>query len=508
MPPPPRGTLAPRLSSVPNPMETADRAQLLDILHGLDCALAHWRIGAAAGTDGGGALSAADVRTSKRKRRKQRLARRRAVANLGVLLGVWPRPEQRPRRITGGRLLACAIHRKNFYGPLVWELEARADGIRDELLGMLKMRAATWAGAGSGGGGGGGGGGNGEGGYGEDEDDDKGKTVALPSSVGTQDDDAVGTDDDVDRVFESKEPLRWYRNQEGIASRPNDWLQRHVGCRYRSDGKPGLRGRMSTPAFRRPTQKICEAVHAAMSWYYAAANADGTPSMTPSQAATLPTPSSASSSSAPSSSAAAERGSAKRTTRAQVSAMATISSRNDHDAEEAPEQTESRADQYWGRAALSVLGPGQHVRAHTGPVNERVVISLGLAGDFDAAELRVANATRKWGRGEAIVFDDSFEHEVRVGNVSGMPPRAVLILHVLHPQLMPAGTNGHALAMSMEPSEDGEEEEERTEVGGGGATELEPPSAACEEGYFGMVNWITTEATRQAHQTQALADVR
>ena len=141
-------------------------------------------------------------------------------------------------------------------------------------------------------------------------------------------------------------------------------------------------------------------------------------------------------------------------------------------------------------------------------MNERVVISLGLAGDFDAAELRVANATRKWGRGEAIVFDDSFEHEVRVGNVSGMPPRAVLILHVLHPQLMPAGTNGHALAMSMAPSEDGEEEEERTEAGGGGATELEPPSGACEEGYFGMVNWITTEATRQAHQTQALADVR
>ena len=67
---------------------------------------------------------------------------------------------------------------------LLWatglELEARADGIRDELLGML-VRAATWAGAGSGGGGGGGGG-NGEGGYGEDEDDDKGKTVALPSS--------------------------------------------------------------------------------------------------------------------------------------------------------------------------------------------------------------------------------------------------------------------------------------------------------------------------------------
>ena len=124
---------------------------------------------------------------------------------------------------------------------------------------------------------------------------------------------------------------------------------------------------------------------------------------------------------------------------------------------------------YWGGAMLSVLGPGTHVKPHTGPNNERVVFSLGLAGGLDESELRVAAATRRWRRGGAIVFDDSLEHEVRVGNATG--PRAVLILHAKHPQLMPVGTNGRSLADDVDALTD-------------------PDEGACEEGGHGLVEWV------------------
>ena len=52
--------------------------------------------------------------------------------------------------------------------------------------------------------------------------------------------------------------------------------------------------------------------------------------------------------------------------------------------------------------------------------------------------------------GAALVFDDSFEHEVRN---PGDNPRAVLIMHFAHPQLMPPGTNGAEMGTScrMQP---------------------------------------------------------
>lgn len=129
-------------------------------------------------------------------------------------------------------------------------------------------------------------------------------------------------------------------------------------------------------------------------------------------------------------------------------------------------------DGYWGKASISLIGPGQHIRPHTGPTNERLAISLGLDGALDAAELRVGGVVRTWPRGGALVFDDSFEHEVRLRNSTpNRLPRLVLIVHVLHPQLMPAGTNGAALADSIDAPEHG----------------------ACEEGGYGMVDWLATD---------------
>ena len=42
---------------------------------------------------------------------------------------------------------------------------------------------------------------------------------------------------------------------------------------------------------------------------------------------------------------------------------------------------------------------------------------------------------REWRRGEALIFDDSFEHEV---HHRGAAARAVLLLHFRHPMLMGA----------------------------------------------------------------------
>ena len=85
---------------------------------------------------------------------------------------------------------------------------------------------------------------------------------------------------------------------------------------------------------------------------------------------------------------------------------------------------------------FSLLAPGSHIRAHTGPTNERIVVSLGLAG-VDGASLRIGNLPpRAWTVGDAHVFDDSFEHEVVH---MGASARAVLVLHFRHPMLMGTG---------------------------------------------------------------------
>ena len=93
---------------------------------------------------------------------------------------------------------------------------------------------------------------------------------------------------------------------------------------------------------------------------------------------------------------------------------------------------------FYVKAQFSLLAPGAHVRPHTGPTNERLVISLGIAGvGHDNARIRVTSQWRPWRAGEAIVWDDSFEHEVVVdGEPESAPPRAIVIVHFEHPDLV------------------------------------------------------------------------
>ncbi|CAG0914353.1 unnamed protein product [Notodromas monacha] len=84
-----------------------------------------------------------------------------------------------------------------------------------------------------------------------------------------------------------------------------------------------------------------------------------------------------------------------------------------------------------GQVKFSVMKPGTHVWAHTGPTNARIRAHLGLAG-VPGAKIRVGNETREWIEGDFIVFDDSFEHEVWH---EGEKTRLVLIVDMWHPEL-------------------------------------------------------------------------
>ena len=69
-----------------------------------------------------------------------------------------------------------------------------------------------------------------------------------------------------------------------------------------------------------------------------------------------------------------------------------------------------------GEVIFSMLKPGSHIRPHCAPTNHRLTCHLGLSvpGDQEGqrCEIRVGKEWRGWSRGKALLFDDSFEHEV------------------------------------------------------------------------------------------------
>jgi ornithine lipid ester-linked acyl 2-hydroxylase len=65
-------------------------------------------------------------------------------------------------------------------------------------------------------------------------------------------------------------------------------------------------------------------------------------------------------------------------------------------------------------AFFSVLAPGTHIPAHVGVTKAIMTCHLGLAVPRDAARcwMRVVDQKVHWQPGRALVFDDTFEHEV------------------------------------------------------------------------------------------------
>lgn len=80
---------------------------------------------------------------------------------------------------------------------------------------------------------------------------------------------------------------------------------------------------------------------------------------------------------------------------------------------------------------LSSLAPRSWIKPHKGPTNCRLRCHFGLVVPDDCW-MRVDSTTRRWEVGKCLVFDDSFEHEVR--NDSSLR-REVLIIDFWHPDL-------------------------------------------------------------------------
>ena len=80
---------------------------------------------------------------------------------------------------------------------------------------------------------------------------------------------------------------------------------------------------------------------------------------------------------------------------------------------------------------FSAIQPGTHIRTHTGPSNERLRIHLTIM-HTGGARIRVGTEWHTWEEGKAIMFDDSWEHEVIH---TGKDIRVVLIMDIWHPEL-------------------------------------------------------------------------
>ena len=83
---------------------------------------------------------------------------------------------------------------------------------------------------------------------------------------------------------------------------------------------------------------------------------------------------------------------------------------------------------------FSILKAGKHIPPHTGVTNVRSIVHLPLIVP-EGCTFRVGGETRPWVEGQALVFDDTIEHEAHNPTVQD---RAVLILDTWNPYLSEA----------------------------------------------------------------------
>jgi len=92
-----------------------------------------------------------------------------------------------------------------------------------------------------------------------------------------------------------------------------------------------------------------------------------------------------------------------------------------------------------GYCYFSKIDPGTHILPHCGASNLKLRCHLPiLVPETENSEncqtwIRVGDQTRSWKEGEILVFDDSFEHEVKNDTLM---PRVVLIFDIWHPELL------------------------------------------------------------------------
>lgn len=82
-------------------------------------------------------------------------------------------------------------------------------------------------------------------------------------------------------------------------------------------------------------------------------------------------------------------------------------------------------------ALWSLLKPGTHIQPHHGLLNTRLICHIPLIVPEDCA-IRVGNETRAWRAGEALIFDDSFEHEAWNRSED---TRVILLFEIWRPEI-------------------------------------------------------------------------
>jgi aspartyl/asparaginyl beta-hydroxylase (cupin superfamily) len=87
-------------------------------------------------------------------------------------------------------------------------------------------------------------------------------------------------------------------------------------------------------------------------------------------------------------------------------------------------------------AFFSILSPGKHIPPHRGPYKGVLRYHLGLKVPEPAerCRIRVDDEVEHWEEGESLVFDDTYDHEVR-NETDG--ERAILFLDVKRPMKQP-----------------------------------------------------------------------
>ena len=98
-------------------------------------------------------------------------------------------------------------------------------------------------------------------------------------------------------------------------------------------------------------------------------------------------------------------------------------------------------------AFFSILSPGKHIPPHRGPYKGVLRYHLGLKVPEQAEQcrIRVDDQTLHWEEGEGMVFDDTYNHEVK--NETN-DERAILFLDVKRPMHQPlAGLNDLLLGL-------------------------------------------------------------
>jgi ornithine lipid ester-linked acyl 2-hydroxylase len=86
-------------------------------------------------------------------------------------------------------------------------------------------------------------------------------------------------------------------------------------------------------------------------------------------------------------------------------------------------------------ALFSILSANKHIPAHRGPYKGLLRCHLGLSVPEPAAcRIRVGTHVTGWQEGRALIFDDTFEHEVWN---DGSSPRVVLFIDFMRPMRAP-----------------------------------------------------------------------